>query len=107
VEPWPTSDFSNVCTHQPLFVGYIYIAKSYMIKRDKIFFEILVARIPPNFKRIHQIYILGSSKYPKILKDFFKIRLSYLAYGQIKWINLFINELPLIFSHHIVDKSTS
>ncbi len=39
-----------------------------MNKSGKIFFE--VARIPPNFKKIHQNYIQGSSKYAKILKDF-------------------------------------
>ncbi len=63
----------------------------------KSFLRFLVARIPPNFKKNHQNYIQGSSKYAKILEDFLKNRLSYLAYGQIKWLNLLIDYCHLFF----------
>jgi len=71
-----------------LFFLAIYIAKKLYekLKVVKYFLGLLVARIQPNSKKIHQRYIHGSSKYPKILKDFSKIYSHYLIYGQIKWL---------------------
>jgi hypothetical protein len=53
--------FLFVCMCQPLFVGYIYIAKKLYEKlKVVIFFEInIVIRIQPNFKKIHQNYPHG------------------------------------------------
>ncbi len=76
-----------------LFVLAIYIAKKLYekFKVVKFLLRFLVPNIQPNFKKIHQSYIHGSNKYPKILKDFSKIYPHYLAYGQIKWLNLLLN----------------
>jgi len=71
-----------------LFFFAVYIAKKLYekLKVIKSFLGFLVPRIQPNSKKIHQTYIHGSSKYPKILKDFSKFYSHYLAYGQIKWL---------------------
>jgi hypothetical protein len=72
-----------LCTHASasFYWLYIYSQKAIWLNVVKSFLRFLVARIPSNFKKIHQIYIHGSSKYPKTLKDFLKNGLSYLAYG--------------------------
>jgi len=76
---------------------YTYSQKAIWLNMIKSFLRFLVTRISPNFKKIHQIYIHESSKYPKTLKDFFKNRLSSLAHGQIKWLNLLMNHYHLFF----------
>jgi len=98
VEPWLTSDFCYVCMRQALFLGYIYSQKAIeKLKVVKSFLRFLVPRIQPNSKKIHQSYIHGSSKYPKILKEFSKIYSHYLAYGQIKWLNLLVSHCHFFF----------
>jgi hypothetical protein len=66
-----------------LFLLAIYVAKKlYDLQVVKSFLRFLVARILPNFKKIHQNYIymvqVSTLKYWRI---FLKNRLSYVAYG--------------------------
>jgi hypothetical protein len=93
---------------QALFLGYIYSQKAIeKLKVVKSFLRFLVPRIQPNSKKIHQSYIHGSSKYPKILKDFSKIYSHYLAYCQIKWLNLLVSHCQIFFLHKKFDKNIS
>jgi hypothetical protein len=88
-----------LCTHALVtFLMATYIAKKLYekLKVVKCFLRFSIAIIQPKFKKISQIYIHGSSNYSKILKNFFKTLVSYLAYSQIKWLNLAVNHCHLI-----------
>ncbi len=73
-----------LCTHAlAFFLLAIYIAKKLYekLKVGECFLRFSIARIQPNF--LFKIYVHGSSKYPKILKDIFKKPLLYLGCSQI------------------------